>query len=223
MRSGTPASAPEDAAHRSHRQRRRELPQRLLHDVAVLAEPGLAAERRVRAPARRHRQLHRASGRARDVPESAAALPATPPPTSASGTWARTTTSRGPASTTSSRTRGRASTSTPSSTSTASAARSAPATTPRSSPTSRSTGCRTDHQRKPWMLILGHKAAAQLLHAGAEVRARLRRCPRAVSGVGVPARRQAGVDQGSPLHLARHLRPAVRLAQEVPRRSARRR
>ena len=34
---------------------------------------------------------------------------------------------------------------------------------------------RGDHQQKPWMLILGHKADPQLLHARAEVRARFRR------------------------------------------------
>ena len=57
---------------------------------------------------------------------------------------------------------------------------------------------RTDHQRKPWMLILGHKAAhsfytpePKYAHAFDDVRV-------AVSGIRVSARRQAGVDQGAP-------------------------
>ena len=63
----------QDAADRSHRERRRELQERLLHDVAVLAEPGVAPERRLRAQARRDQQLHRVPGRDEQLSQGAAA------------------------------------------------------------------------------------------------------------------------------------------------------
>ena len=78
-----------------------------------------------------------------------------------------------------------------------------------------------DMPAKPWMLILGHKAPhsfytpePKYAHAFDDVNV-------AYPTVRVPARRQAGLDQAAPQHLARHLRPALRVAQELPRRPAR--
>ena len=79
---------------------------------------------------------------------------------------------------------------------------------------------RSDHQQKPWMLILGHKATHSS-YTPEPIRTRLRRHPGALPRVGVHARRQAGLDQAAPRHLARHLRALVRLAQEVSGRSPR--
>ena len=88
------------------------------------------------------------------------------------------------------------------------------ATTRTSSPTSPSTGCKRDHGGKPWMLILGHKAPhsfytpePKYAHAFDDVTVSL-------SGERVLARRQAGLDQGASAHVARHLRAAVRVAQD---------
>ena len=78
-----------------------------------------------------------------------------------------------------------------------------------------------DRGDKPWLLMLGHKAPHSFYFPGAEVRARVRRRASRVPGDGVPAGRQAGVDQRPARHVARDLRPAVRVAQEVSRRLAR--
>ena len=64
----------EDAADRSDCRRGRQLQECVRHDVALFAEPRLAAHRRVRPPPRRDQQLHRAAGGARDVSEGAAAV-----------------------------------------------------------------------------------------------------------------------------------------------------
>ena len=61
---------------------------------------------------------------------------------------------------------------------------------------------------------------AQLLHAGKDVRARVRQRAGQLPRIRVLAGRQAGLGEGSPLHVARHLRPALRMAQEISRRSA---
>ena len=66
-------SARQDAADRPHRQRRREFQERLLHDVAMLAQPRVAIERRLRAQARRHEQLHRVPGGDEQLSEGAPA------------------------------------------------------------------------------------------------------------------------------------------------------
>jgi len=84
--------------------------------------------------------ISRNSRRRSRTGRSACTTPATPPPTSANGTWVKTTTPRAPASIISSPTRGRGNTSIPSGTSTTSATRPSRATTPASSPTSRLTG-----------------------------------------------------------------------------------
>ena len=66
-------SARQDAADRPHRQRRREFQERLLHDVAVLAQSRVAIERRLRAQARGHEQLHRVPGGDEQLSEGAPA------------------------------------------------------------------------------------------------------------------------------------------------------
>ena len=123
------ASVVEDAEHRPHRQRRRALREHVLHHLALLAEPRLDPHRPLRAQPRRARQLHRAAREPYPLADAAARVAATKRPTSANGTWAKTTTRRGPASITSPRTRARESISTPSGTSTAPARSSSRATT----------------------------------------------------------------------------------------------
>ncbi len=208
------------AADRSDRERGRELPQCLLHDVAVLAEPGLAAERRLCPSSRRHQQLHRAARRAGDVSEGAAAR------------GIRHGLRRQVA-------HGREQRRAPSGVRLLRDAQGAGAVfrhrvqlqwpAPREAArllhlrrhrhrarlaADRSPAETVDADPRP-------QGDAQLLHAGAEIRTRLRRHPGALSGVGIHARRQAGLDQAAARHLARHLRPALRLAQEVSRRSSR--
>ena len=55
-------SVPQDAEHRSRRQRRRPLPQRVLHQLAVLAQPRQLPERPLRAQPSGDQQLHRVPG-----------------------------------------------------------------------------------------------------------------------------------------------------------------
>ena len=212
----------QDAADRPHRQRGREFHERLLHDVAVLAEPRVAPERRLRPQARRDQQLHRVPGTADQLSRASCISAATRPRMSASTTWARGTTSRGRASTTSSRTKGQGKYF---------------GTEFNMNGERREVRQRLLHHRRH-----RHRArlaaarsrrqavdddprpqgAAQLLHAGAEVRERLRRRQRRR----IRSRRFALDDKPEWIkerlrHMARHLRPALRMAQEVSRRSAR--
>ncbi len=186
------ASDAQDAQHRPHRQRRRAVCEHVLHHFALLAQPRVDPHRAVRAHATACATTSPNSRRRCRTCRCGCARPATRPPTSASGTWARTTTRRAPASTSSPPTRDRASTSTPSATSTAQARRSSRATTRPSSPIWRWTGSRSDHGGKPWALCIGHKAPHSFYMPEDEVRAHVRRRPRALSRHGVPPRRQAG-------------------------------
>ena len=78
-----------------------------------------------------------------------------------------------------------------------------------------------DHGGKPWLMILGHKAPHSFYTPEPKYAHAFDDVDGVVSGDRLRARRQAGVDQGAPAHVARHLRPALRVAQEVPRRPSR--
>ena len=67
-----------------------------VHDVALLAEPGVAAERPLRASPPGAEQLHGVSRRPAELSAPRCRRPGTRRPTSASGTWARTTTRQRP-------------------------------------------------------------------------------------------------------------------------------
>ena len=77
-----------------------------------------------------------------------------------------------------------------------------------------------DHQQKPWMMILGHKATHSFYTPEKNVRARVRHRAGRLPRIRVLAGGQTGLGEGSPLHVARHLRPALRMAKEISRRSA---
>ena len=132
-------SLPEDAQHRSRCERRDPVLERVLHELAVLAEPGELPERPLRARTPGHQQLHRVPVEHHRAIRSACTTPATRRRISASGTWARGTTKSARDSTTGPAIKGRGSTTTRSSTSMASD-RSSKATTPTSSRTWRPTG-----------------------------------------------------------------------------------
>ena len=82
-----------------------------------------------------------------------------------------------------------------------------------------STGCSATGD-KPFLLMLGHKAPHSFYFPEPKYEHAFDDVQVSYPAVGVPARRQAGVVQGPPVHLAWHLRPAVRVAQEVSRRPA---
>ena len=171
-----------------------------------------------------HEQFHRAAHEPRPLADAAARVGLRDRLSSASGTWARTTTRRGPASTSSPPTRARANTSTPSGTSTAAG-------------TKLHQGLLHDHRHRhgaglaasaitaasPGRLCIGHKAPHSF-YTPEEKYAHV------FDGVRVPYPDTAFHLDDKPtwikrtaLHLARHLWPAVRLAEEIPRRPARRR
>ena len=209
----------EDAADRSDCRRGRQLQERVRHDVAVLSEPRLAAHRRLRPPARRDQQLHRAARGARHVSEGASAIRLChglrrqvahgreQRPAAARLRLLRHSpgagqvlrhrvqlqwrAARGQARVLHHRGHRHR-------------ARLAAARSPAEA---------VDDDPRP-------QGDAQLLHAGEEVRARVRQRADRLPRIRVLAGRQAGLGEGSALHVARHLRPALRMAQEISRRSA---
>ena len=70
---------------------------------------------------------------------------------------------------------------------------------------------------RPWAITIGHKAPHSFYVPEAKYEICLCRRAGAVSIVGLHARRQTGLVQGSIADLARHLRAALRLPQELPR------
>ena len=101
------ASVPQDAQHRPARERGHPVLERVLHQLAVLAEPRQLPERALRAQPSGHQQLHRVPEPTSRAIRSACTTTATTRRTSASGTWARATTRSARDSTTGPATRGR--------------------------------------------------------------------------------------------------------------------
>ena len=209
----------EDPADRSDCRRGRQLQECVRHDLALFAEPRVAAHRRVCPPARRDQQLHRAAGGARDVSQGAAAVRV--------HDGLRRQVAHG-------REQRRA------------AARLRLLRHPQGAGQVLRHRVQLQRRKARGQARLlhdrGHRhrarlaaarspaeamdddprpqGDAQLLHAGKDVRARVRHRAGQLPRIRVLAGGQTGLGEGSPRHVARHLRPALRMAKEIPRRSA---